>query len=105
MLSRNGFDEQVQAMRAAGAEHRPPPFGTNPEIMAAMGDEMLNETGHLRRCRNRRRRDEERRQLGVDPIIGMPQGDNRTLEHVLGTSSAKEKRRWHSILRPGLCST
>ena len=86
MLSRNGFDEQVQAMRAAGAEHRPPPFGTNPEIMAAMGDEMLNETAIYGDVETVAAGIEERRQLGVDlPIIGMPQGDNRTLEHVLGT--------------------
>ncbi len=86
MLSRNGFGEEVQAMRKAGEEHRPPPFGTNPEIMAAMGDQMLEETAIYGDLETVAAGIEERRQLGVDlPVIGMPQGDNRTLEHVLGT--------------------
>src|SRR6185437_1949755 len=31
MLTRNGFGEEVAAMRKVAEEHRPPPFGTNPE--------------------------------------------------------------------------
>jgi alkanesulfonate monooxygenase SsuD/methylene tetrahydromethanopterin reductase-like flavin-dependent oxidoreductase (luciferase family) len=86
MLSRNGFAAEVEAMRAAGAEHRPPPFGTNPEIMAAMGDRMLDETAVYGDIETVAAGLEERRQLGVDlPVISMPQVDNRQLEHTLGT--------------------
>ena len=86
MLTRNGFGPQVEAMRAAGAEHRPPPFGTNEQIMAAMGDEMLDETAIYGDLETVAAGIEERRQLGVDlPVIGMPQVENRQLEHVLGT--------------------
>jgi alkanesulfonate monooxygenase SsuD/methylene tetrahydromethanopterin reductase-like flavin-dependent oxidoreductase (luciferase family) len=54
--------------------------------MAAMGDEMLEETAIFGDLETVAAGLEERRQLGVDlPIIGLPQGDNRTLEHVLGT--------------------
>jgi alkanesulfonate monooxygenase SsuD/methylene tetrahydromethanopterin reductase-like flavin-dependent oxidoreductase (luciferase family) len=86
MLTRNGFGPQVEAMRRAGEEHRPPPFGTNEQIMAAMGDEMLDETAIYGDLETLAAGIEERRQLGVDlPVIGMPQVDNRQLEHVLGT--------------------
>jgi alkanesulfonate monooxygenase SsuD/methylene tetrahydromethanopterin reductase-like flavin-dependent oxidoreductase (luciferase family) len=86
MLTRNGFGPEVDAMRKAGAEHRPPPFGTNPEIMAAMGDRMLEETAIWGDVETIAAGIEERRQLGVDlPVIGMPQVDNRRLESVLGT--------------------
>ena len=86
MLTRNGFGEEVAAMRKVGETHKPPPFGTNPELMAAMGDRMLEETaiwGDLETCAAGI---EERRQLGVDlPSIPMPQGPLDQVERVLGT--------------------
>jgi alkanesulfonate monooxygenase SsuD/methylene tetrahydromethanopterin reductase-like flavin-dependent oxidoreductase (luciferase family) len=54
--------------------------------MAAMGEEMLEETAIFGDLETVAAGLEERRQLGVDlPVITMPQGDPRTLEHVLGT--------------------
>lgn len=86
MLTRNGFGPQVAAMREAGEKHRPPPFGTNPEIMAAMGEEMLDETAIYGDLETVAAGIEERRKLGVDlPVIAMPQVEKRSLEHVLGT--------------------
>ncbi len=86
MLTRNGFGEEVAAMRKAGEEHRPPPFGTNPEIMAAMGDRMLEETAIYGDLETVAAGIEERRQLGVDlPSISMPQGPLDQIEKVLGT--------------------
>jgi alkanesulfonate monooxygenase SsuD/methylene tetrahydromethanopterin reductase-like flavin-dependent oxidoreductase (luciferase family) len=86
MLTRNGFGEQVAAMRKAGEEHRPMPFQTNDEIMAAMGDEMLGETAIWGDLETVSAGIEERRQLGVDlPIIGMPTGDAKKVEKILGT--------------------
>jgi len=86
MLTRNGFGEEVAAMRKVAETHKPPPFGTNPELMAAMGDKMLEETaiwGDLERVAAGI---EERRQLGVDlPSISMPQGSLEQVERVLGT--------------------
>lgn len=85
MLTRNGFGEEVAAMRAAGAEHKPRPFQTNPEIMAAMGDKMLDETAVYGDLEEVAAGIEERRQLGVDlPSISMPQGDLKQVERVLG---------------------
>lgn len=85
MLTRNGFGEEVERMRAAGAEHRPPPFGTNPQIMEAMGDKMLDEIAVYGDVETVALGLEERRQLGVDmPIIGMPQLDKTQLERTLG---------------------
>ena len=86
MLTRNGFGPQVAAMRQAGEEHKPMPFQTNDELMAAMGDEMLDETAIYGDLETVALGIEERRQLGVDlPVIGMPQGDLKRLERVLGT--------------------
>jgi alkanesulfonate monooxygenase SsuD/methylene tetrahydromethanopterin reductase-like flavin-dependent oxidoreductase (luciferase family) len=86
MLSRNGFAEEVAAMRRAGEEHKPMPFQTNDEIMAAMGDRMLEETAIWGDLETVAAGIEERRQLGVDlPVIGMPQGDAATVERILGT--------------------
>jgi alkanesulfonate monooxygenase SsuD/methylene tetrahydromethanopterin reductase-like flavin-dependent oxidoreductase (luciferase family) len=86
MLSRNGFPAEVAAMRKAGEEHRPMPFQTNDEIMAAMGDRLLDETAIYGDLETVAAGIEERRQLGVDlPIIGMPQGDPKQLERTLGT--------------------
>ena len=86
MLSRNGFPEQVAEMRRVGAIHRPPPFGTNPELMAAMGEELLEETAIWGDLETVALGIEERRQLGVDlPIVGMPAGDAKTVERILGT--------------------
>jgi alkanesulfonate monooxygenase SsuD/methylene tetrahydromethanopterin reductase-like flavin-dependent oxidoreductase (luciferase family) len=86
MLTRNGFGEEVAAMRKAGEEHRPPPFGTNPELIAAMGDRMLDETAIYGDLETVAAGIEERRQLGVDlPSISMPQGPLDQVEKVLGT--------------------
>lgn len=87
MLSRNGFPEEVAAMRKAGEEHRPMPFQTNDEIMAAMGDRMLDETAIYGDLETVALGIEERRKLGVDlPVIGMPQAaDAKSLERILGT--------------------
>jgi len=73
-------------MRKAGEEHRPMPFQTNDEIMAAMGDRMLDETAIYGDLETVSAGIEERRQLGVDlPVIGMPSGDPSHVERVLGT--------------------
>lgn len=86
MLTRNGFGEQVAAMRKAAETHKPLPFQTNDEIMAAMGDEMLEETAIWGDLETVAMGIEERRQLGVDlPIVAMPQGDANRVERVLGT--------------------
>jgi alkanesulfonate monooxygenase SsuD/methylene tetrahydromethanopterin reductase-like flavin-dependent oxidoreductase (luciferase family) len=86
MLTRNGFGDEVAAMRKAAEEHKPRPFGTNPEIMAAMGDKMLDETAIYGDLETVAAGIEERRQLGVDlPSISMPQGDLKHIEKVLGT--------------------
>jgi alkanesulfonate monooxygenase SsuD/methylene tetrahydromethanopterin reductase-like flavin-dependent oxidoreductase (luciferase family) len=86
MLSRNGFGEEVAEMRKVGEAHKPPPFGTNPELMAAMGDRMLEETAIWGDLETVAAGIEERRQLGVDlPSISMPQGPLDQVERVLGT--------------------
>ncbi|HKS91046.1 MAG TPA: LLM class flavin-dependent oxidoreductase [Tepidiformaceae bacterium] len=86
MLTRNGFGEEVAAMRKVAEEHKPRPFGTNPELMAAMGDRMLDETAIYGDLETVAAGIEERRQLGVDlPSISMPQGDLKQIEQVLGT--------------------
>ncbi|MFN0148469.1 MAG: LLM class flavin-dependent oxidoreductase, partial [Dehalococcoidia bacterium] len=64
MLTRNGFPAEVAAMRKAGEEHRPMPFQTNDEIMAAMGDKMLEETAIWGDLETVAAGIEERRQLG-----------------------------------------
>jgi alkanesulfonate monooxygenase SsuD/methylene tetrahydromethanopterin reductase-like flavin-dependent oxidoreductase (luciferase family) len=86
MLTRNGFGEEVAEMRKVGETHKPPPFGTNPELMAAMGDRMLEETAIWGDLETVAAGIEERRQLGVDlPSISMPQGPLDQVERVLGT--------------------
>jgi alkanesulfonate monooxygenase SsuD/methylene tetrahydromethanopterin reductase-like flavin-dependent oxidoreductase (luciferase family) len=86
MLSRNGFATEVAAMRKAGEEHKPAPFQTNDELMAAMGDRMLEETAIWGDLETVALGIEERRQLGVDlPVIGMPQAEPAKLERILGT--------------------
>ena len=86
MLTRNGFGEEVAAMRKAGEEHKPMPFQTNPELMAAMGDRMLDETAIYGDLETVAAGIEERRQLGVDlPSISMPAGTAADVERVLGT--------------------
>ncbi len=86
MLTRNGFGEEVAAMRKVGETHKPPPFGTNPELMAAMGDRMLEETAIWGDLETVAAGIEERRQLGVDlPSISLPQGPLDHVERVLGT--------------------
>lgn len=85
MLTRNGFGDEVAAMRKAGEEHRPGPFQTNPEIMAAMGERMLEETAIYGDLETVAAGLEERRQLGVDlPSISMPQGSPEQVEKILG---------------------
>ncbi|MGH2631846.1 MAG: LLM class flavin-dependent oxidoreductase [Tepidiformaceae bacterium] len=85
MLTRNGFGEEVAAMRKVAEEHRPPPFGTNPELIAAMGDRMLDETAIYGDLETVAAGIEERRKLGVDlPTISMPGGDLKQLETTLG---------------------
>ncbi|MGE5597251.1 MAG: LLM class flavin-dependent oxidoreductase [Hyphomicrobiales bacterium] len=86
MLTRNGFGEEVAAIRKVAETHKPAPFQTNDEIMAAMGDRMLEETAIWGDLETVALGIEERRQLGVDmPIIGMPQGEPKHVERVLGT--------------------
>jgi alkanesulfonate monooxygenase SsuD/methylene tetrahydromethanopterin reductase-like flavin-dependent oxidoreductase (luciferase family) len=86
MLTRNGFGDEVAAMRKAGEEHRPMPFQTNPELMAAMGDKMLEETAIWGDLETVALGIEERRKLGVDlPVVGMPQGTPEQVERILGT--------------------
>ena len=86
MLTRNGFGPEVAAMRKAGEEHRPMPFQTNDEIMAAMGDRMLEETAIWGDLETVALGIEERRQLGVDlPVVGMPTGEPAKVERILGT--------------------
>lgn len=85
MLTRNGFGEEVAAMRKVAETHKPPPFGTNPELIAAMGDRMLEETAIWGDLETVAAGIEERRQLGVDlPSISMPQGPLDHVERVLG---------------------
>lgn len=86
MLSRNGFEKQVAAMREAAQVNRPRPFGTTPEIMAAMGDEMLNEVAVYGDLETVATGLEEVRQAGVDmPIVSMPFGSPKDVERTLGT--------------------
>lgn len=86
MLARNGFGPEVEAMRRVAQEHRPPPFGTNPEIMAAMGDRMLSETAVWGDLETVAAGIEERRKAGVDlPVVSMPQGSPQEVERILGT--------------------
>jgi F420-dependent oxidoreductase-like protein len=86
MLTRNGFGPEVAAMRKAGEEHKPAPFQTNPELMAAMGERMLDETAIYGDLETVALGIEERRQLGVDlPIVSMPSGTPDQVERVLGT--------------------
>jgi alkanesulfonate monooxygenase SsuD/methylene tetrahydromethanopterin reductase-like flavin-dependent oxidoreductase (luciferase family) len=87
MLSRNGFADEVAAMRKAGEEHRPMPFQTNDALMEAMGDRLLDETAIYGDLETVSAGIEERRQLGVDlPVIGMPAApDLKSLERTLGT--------------------
>ncbi|MCL6645249.1 MAG: LLM class flavin-dependent oxidoreductase, partial [Dehalococcoidia bacterium] len=86
MLARNGFAEEVAAMRKAAETSKPMPFGTTPEIMAAMGDRMLEETAVYGDLETVAAGIEERRQLGVDlPVITMPQGSLNEVERILGT--------------------
>jgi alkanesulfonate monooxygenase SsuD/methylene tetrahydromethanopterin reductase-like flavin-dependent oxidoreductase (luciferase family) len=87
MLTRNGFAAEVAAMRKAGEEHKPMPFQTNDELMAAMGDKMLDETAIWGDLETVAAGIEERRKLGVDlPVISMPAAkDAKELERTLGT--------------------
>lgn len=86
MLTRNGFGPQVEAMRKVAEEFKPAPFGTNQQLMEAMGDEMLNETAVYGDLETVAAGIEERRQLGVDlPIVGLPQGAPKDVERILGT--------------------
>lgn len=86
MLTRNGFPEEVARMRKVGEEFKPAPFQTNPQLMEAMGDRMLDEVAIYGDLETVAAGIEERRQLGVDlPSIGMPSGSSEDVERVLGT--------------------
>ncbi len=86
MLTRNGFGEEVARMRKVAEDHRPMPFQTNPELMEAMGERMLDETAIYGDLETVAAGIEERRKLGVDmPSIGMPPGSPQDVERVLGT--------------------
>ncbi len=86
MLTRNGFGAEVAAMRKAAETSRPAPFGTTPEIMAAMGERMLNETAVYGDLETVAAGIEERRKLGLDmPVVSMPMGSPQYVEKVLGT--------------------
>lgn len=86
MLARNGFADEVDAMRKAAEVNRPMPFSTTPEIMAAMGDRMLNETAIYGDLETVAAGIEERRQMGVDlPVVSMPMGSPQDVERILGT--------------------
>jgi len=59
---------------------------TNPELIAAMGDRMLEETAIYGDLETVAAGIQERRQLGVDlPSISMPQGSLKDVERILGT--------------------
>ena len=86
MLTRNGFAEEVAAMRKARRRAQAAPFQTNDALMAAMGDRLLEETAIYGDLETVAAGIEERRQLGVDlPSISMPQGPLDHVERVLGT--------------------
>ena len=72
MLTRNGFGAEVAAMRKAGAEHRPMPFQTNPELMEAMGDKMLEENPMLGDLERVAMGIEERRTTMTCPLWACP---------------------------------
>jgi alkanesulfonate monooxygenase SsuD/methylene tetrahydromethanopterin reductase-like flavin-dependent oxidoreductase (luciferase family) len=85
MLTRNGFGEEVARMRKVAEEHKPMPFQTNPQLMEAMGDRMLEETAVFGDLETVVAGIEERRKLGVDmPSISMPGGSPQDVERVLG---------------------
>lgn len=85
MLTRNGFGEEVARMRKVAEEFKPAPFQTNPQLMEAMGDRLLDETAIYGDLETVAAGIEERRQLGVDlPSISMPQGSPQELERILG---------------------
>jgi alkanesulfonate monooxygenase SsuD/methylene tetrahydromethanopterin reductase-like flavin-dependent oxidoreductase (luciferase family) len=86
MLSRNGFAEEVAAIRKVAETHKPAPFQTNDELLAVTSDRLLEETAIYGDLETVALGIEERRQLGVDlPIVGMPQGDASRVERILGT--------------------
>jgi alkanesulfonate monooxygenase SsuD/methylene tetrahydromethanopterin reductase-like flavin-dependent oxidoreductase (luciferase family) len=86
MLSRNGFAEEVAAIRKVAETHKPAPFQTNDELLAVTSDRLLEETAIYGDLETVALGIEERRQLGVDlPIVGMPQGDLARVERILGT--------------------
>jgi len=78
MLTRNGFGDEVQKIRAAWAERDPR------AAAAAVSDRMLDQTavvGPLDRCKDEI---EERRALGMDlPIITMPGRDESEMGRIL----------------------
>lgn len=85
MLSRNGYAAEVAAMRAAGEAHKPRPFETTPELMAAMGDRMLEEVAVWGDIETVALGLDDWRRQGVDlPVIPMPQGTLREVERTLG---------------------
>jgi len=86
MLSRNGFADEVAGMREVAKTHKPQPYGTNPQLMAAMGQRFLDETAIYGDLETVAAGVDERRALGVDlPIVPLPQGPLAEVERVLGT--------------------
>jgi len=86
MLTRNGFGDEVQAIQAAYAANEGDPGKAAQAAAAAVSDRMADETAIFGDIETVAAGIEERRQLGVDlPVISMPAGDLREIEHTLGT--------------------
>ena len=85
MLSRNGFADEVAAMRDAFDKADNPNAGVA-AAAAAMPDRMVEECTVFGDLETVAAGLEERRQLGAGmPIVGMPAGSLRDVERVLGT--------------------
>ncbi len=86
MLTRNGFPEEVAAMRSAFEANASDPGKASAAAIAAMSDRRVEETAVFGDIEQVASGLEERRQLGVDmPSISMPTGTPQQVEHVLGT--------------------
>jgi F420-dependent oxidoreductase-like protein len=86
MITRNGFGEDVERMQRAFAENASDPARATAATIAAMSDELIDETSVYGDIETVAAGIEERRQLGVDlPNISMPSGSPQQVEHILGT--------------------
>lgn len=86
MLTRNGFGDEVQAIQAAYAANEGDPAKAGQAAAAAVSDRMADETAIYGDIETVAAGIEERRQLGVDlPVVGLPSGSLREVEHTLGT--------------------